>query len=37
MDGMLINPFMIQDEENDYKVKCVEPTIKMEKVKRKRN
>ena len=37
MDGMLINPLMIQDEEKAYKVKCVTQTIKMKKVKRKLN
>ena len=37
MEGMLINPFMTQDEEKAYKVKCVTPTFKMEKVKRKQN
>ena len=37
MDWMLINIFMTQYEVKAYKVKCVTPTIKMEKVKRKRN
>ena len=36
MIGLLINPFITQDEEKTNKVKCVAPTTKMEKVKWKR-
>ena len=33
MDKMLINPYMIQDDEKAYKVKRVELNFKMKKLK----